>query len=176
MITMEIHETQSESNFRVAPILPIRLATPSDIPAIADLVNAAFKIETFFDGARTDEKNIAEMMQAGKFFLIEDGSGQLIASLYAELHDERGYFGMFAVRPSHQSHGLGRRITKAAEQYCSRRGCKFVDVKMLSPRTVLLPFYHSMGYKETGIEAFPSAYRLKKDGLKCDFILLSKEL
>ena len=168
--------THSDYNFRVAQNHSIRIATRSDIPAIAALVNAAFKIETIFDGTRTDEQNIAEMMRAGTFLLIEDGSGLLLASVYIELRGERGYFGMFAVRHSHQSHGLGRLIVKAAEQYCSSRGCKFIDVKMLSPRTVLLPFYHSMGYSEVGTEAFPSTRRMKEEGLECHFIVLSKEL
>ncbi len=176
MIEMEARQTKSECNFCVARDLSIRIATRSDIPSITDLVNAAFKIENFFDGTRTDEKNIAGIMRDGSFILMEDEAGQFLASLYVELHGERGYFGMFSVHPSHQSHGLGRHIVEAGEQYCSSRGCKFIDVKMLSRRTVLLPFYHSMGYKEIGIEAFQSAHRLKKDGLKCHFILLSKKL
>jgi GNAT superfamily N-acetyltransferase len=176
MIRVGSNKAHLSGNLRDCSDLSFRPATPSDIPAIADLVNNAFKIETFFDGIRTDEQNIAEMMRTGTFIVMEDGLGQLLASVYIELRGERGYLGMFSVAPSYQSRGFGRLMVKAAEQFCQSQGCRFIDVKMLSPRTVLLPFYHSMGYKEIGIEAFPSTRRLKQEGLECHFVLLSKEL
>jgi ribosomal protein S18 acetylase RimI-like enzyme len=165
----------------------IRIGTTADIPAIAAVVNSAFEIETFFDGERTDEKNIAEMMLKGKFLLMEDASGHLLASVYVEVRgeliahdqlivgDQRAYFGMFAVEPSHQSMGLGRLMVGAAEKHCRSNGYKFIDFKVLSLRTKLLPFYHQLGYMETGIEEFHSSRHLKA-GTQCHFILMSKLL
>ncbi len=153
----------------------IRIATAGDIPAIAGVVNAAFEIETFLEGTRTDENAIAQMMRNGEFLVIEGVAGQILASVYIETRGERGYFGMFAVEPSHQSEGIGRRLVEAAENHCHSNGCKFIEFKMLSPRAILLPFYHSLGYRETDTEAFPSS-RPVKPGVECHFIRMSKLL
>lgn len=160
--------------------ISLRIATAADIPAIAAVANAAFEVETFLDGNRTDEKSVAEMMRSGEFLLmVEDdrssASDRVLASVYVEVRGERGYFGMFAVDPSSQSMGLGRRIVGAAEEHCRSRGCKFVDFKLLSLRTKLLPFYHSLGYMETGAEEFLSPRPLNA-GMECHFIRMSKEL
>jgi GNAT superfamily N-acetyltransferase len=164
------------SGIRPIPLgTSIRIATAADIPAIVAVVNSAFEVETFFDGERTDEKNISEMMQKGEFLLMEDASRQLLASVYVQVHGERAYFGMFAVEPGHQSMGLGRLIVGAAENHCRSKGYKFIDFKMLSLRTKLLPFYHHLGYMETGVEEFQSPRHLKA-GTKCHFILMSKAL
>jgi GNAT superfamily N-acetyltransferase len=83
---------------------------------------------------------------------------------------------MFAVEPSHQSMGLGRRMVNAAEHYCRSHSCKFIDFKMLSLRTILLPFYYSLGYKETGQEEFRSSRHIRAQDMECHFILMSKVL
>ena len=153
----------------------IRIATAADVPAIAAVVNSAFAIETFHDGTRTDEKNIAELMGIGEFLIMENEGGRILASVYVEVRGERGYFGMFAVEPSYQGHGLARLTVEAAENHCRSHGCEYIDFKVLSPRTVLLPFYHRLGYIETGTEEFPSLPHLK-EGMECHFILMSKKL
>ena len=101
--------------------------------------------------------------------------GRILASVYAEVRGERGYFGMFDVEPSSQGRGLARMIVEAAEHHCLGHGCKYIDFKMLSPRTVLLPFYHRLGYAETGTEEFLPSPPLRA-GMECHFILMSKRL
>jgi predicted N-acetyltransferase YhbS len=164
------------SGVRIMPSqVSIRVATATDIPAIAAVVNSAFEIETFLDGTRTDNQNIAEMMRKGEFLITEDGSGHLLSSVYIESRGERAYLGMFAVEPSRQSIGLGRLMVGAAEKHCRNNGYKFIDFKVLSLRTKLLPFYHHLGYVETGVEEFLSPRHLK-DNTECHFILMSKLL
>ncbi len=153
----------------------IRIATTADIPDIVAIVNSAFEVETFLDGTRTDGNNVAGMMQKGEFLLMEDASGHLLASVFVELHGDRGYSGMFAVESSRQSMGLGRAMVEVVEDHCRNHGCKFLDIKVLSPRTKLPPFYRSLGYVETGVEEFRISRPLK-DGIECHFILMSKTL
>jgi GNAT superfamily N-acetyltransferase len=155
--------------------LSFRIAGSSDIPALAALVNSAFEIETFYEGSRTDERSIEEMIENGEFLILEDIESRLLASVYTKVHGNRGYLGMFAVRPSHQGHGLARIIIRAAENHCKIRGCDWIDVKVLSLRTVLLPFYHSLGFVETGVEEFPPLLPMKP-GVECHFIRMSKPL
>jgi hypothetical protein len=93
----------------------MRLAEPSDAPAIARLVNDAVRSERFFiDADRTDSEKVAALMQKGKF-LMRFEEGELVGYVYTEIRGERGYFGLLAVhsrtaafgnwRASHRSRG-----------------------------------------------------------------------
>jgi GNAT superfamily N-acetyltransferase len=140
------------------------------------IINAAFAIETFLDGERTDETRMAEIMKKGEFLVAEDDGGRLIAAVYVELRGERSYFGMLAVDPSRQGTGLGRVMVHAAEDYCRKRGCKRMDIIVLSPRTDLPPFYQKLGYVETGEEEEFRPVRSLKEGVECRGIIMSKAL
>lgn len=158
------------------PKLPvhIRAAIAGDVPAIIRVVNAAFAIETFLDGTRTDEKRMAEMTTKGNFLVAEDG-GRIMASVYVEPRGERGYFGMLAVDPASQGRGLGRAMVKAAESYCQNRGCTAMDIAVLSLRPELLPLYQKLGYVITGTEEFHPS-RTLRNGFVCHIIIMSKQL
>jgi len=66
------------------PAVRIKLATESDIARMIPVVSAAFAIETFLDGSRTDEQRMREMIQKGEFLLAEDDSGRLLGCVYLE--------------------------------------------------------------------------------------------
>jgi ribosomal protein S18 acetylase RimI-like enzyme len=170
----------------------IRAATAADMPAMIPVVNAAFAIETFLDGTRTDEERMAEMMRKGEFLVAEiiaeeiadgvakagaavKGARSIVAAVYTELRGERGYFGMLSVDPSRQGTGLGRVMVEAAEDYCRKHGCKYVDIVVLSLRPDLPPFYRKLGYIQTGTEAVRTSRPLK-DGVECHGITMSKVL
>lgn len=157
------------------PGVSIRVATASDIPAMVLVVNAAFAIETFLEPPRTDESGMADMMQKGEFLLAEDSAGHTLACVYTEVRGERGYFGMLAVDPSQQGRGLGRLMVDAAEGYCCSRGCKFIDISVLSLRTELPPFYYKFGYVESRTEEFHPSRPLR-GGVECHAIIMSKSL
>ena len=70
------------------PSARVRLATPGDMTAMIPIVNAAFEIEIFIDGTRTDTDRMTEMMQKGQFLLAEDDSGRVVACVYTETRDE----------------------------------------------------------------------------------------
>jgi GNAT superfamily N-acetyltransferase len=157
------------------PQLRIRIASAGDIAAMIPVVNAAFAIETFIDGTRTDRERISEMLSKGEFLVAEDGLGRVIACVYTEARGERGYFGMLAVEPSHQGVGLGRAMVEAAEAHCRRHGCASMDISVLSMRPELLSFYRKFGYVERGREEFHPSRPLK-GGVECYKIILSKAL
>jgi ribosomal protein S18 acetylase RimI-like enzyme len=161
----------SESDFPVR----IRLASDADRTRLISLINTAFSVETFMEGTRTDGKRLAEEMRKGSIMLAEDGSGQLLACVYAEVRGARGYLGMLAVDPAHQRAHLGRRIVSAAEEHLRRQGCEAVDIMVLSLRTELPPIYRKFGYVETGTEEFHLAH-LVKAGRECHGIVMSKRL
>ncbi len=154
--------------------IAVRTATLNDIPAIIPIVNAAFAVETFFEGTRTDEARMAELMKKG-IFLVAEEEQSIAASIYVELRGERSYFGMLAVDPSQQGKGLARLMIEAAEDYGRRHGCRVMEITVLSLRPELPPLYRKFGYRETGTEEFRPTRALKDDAA-CHAILMSKDL
>jgi len=153
----------------------IRLATEADRSRLIELVNAAFSIETFLEGTRTDEDRLAAMMRKGDFLAAESGIGQLLGCVYAEVRGRRGYLGMLAVDPAHQGKGLSMRIMAAAEEHLRGQGCEAVDITVLNLRPELPPIYRRYGYIKTGTEAFDPSRPLKS-GVECHCIVMSKQL
>lgn len=153
----------------------VRVASEADAAPIAAVTNAAFAIETFLEGMRTDAQRVAEMMRQGIFLVCVGRDEQLFACVYVETRGARGYFGMLAVDPLYQGKGAGTRMVRAAEGYCRERGCKAMDITVLSLRPELLPFYHRLGYGEIGTEDFHPSRPLKAEAT-CHSILMSKNL
>lgn len=153
----------------------VRLASIDDMPAMVEVINSAFAVESFLEGTRTDVNRLAEVMQKGEFLLAHDDADNLVASVYIEVRGTRGYFGMLAVLPSHQNQGLGRAMVQAAEEHCRQRGCTRMDLTTLSLRPELPKFYSRLGYTETGTEEFHPSRPLRP-GVECHCIVMSKTL
>jgi GNAT superfamily N-acetyltransferase len=133
----------------------MRFAEASDTAAIAWLVNDAFRPERFFiEADRTNPEKVAALLEKGKFLLLFEGK-MLAGCVYAELHGDRGYFGLLAVDPSRQRTGLGGRLIAAAEDYCRASGCHFMDLTFVNVRHELPTYYRRFGYKENGTLPFP---------------------
>ena len=153
----------------------IRLARESDMSAMIPVVNAAFVVEGFLEGTRTDQARMSKMMQTGEFLIAEDAERKVVASVYTECSGQNAYLGMLAVDPSQQGTGLGKRIAEAAESHCRERGCRQMKITVLSLRSELVAFYHKLGYQEAGTEPFRPS-RALKPGLECHAIIMTKQL
>jgi GNAT superfamily N-acetyltransferase len=151
----------------------IRAAADSDIPALVRLINAAFIVEQFvFDGDRINIEETHAFMESGRFLLAEDSAG-LAGCVYLEIRKDRGYLGLLAVDPTHQGSGLGRKLVAAAEDYFHAKGCCAVDLRVISQRTPLPPFYRHLGYIEVGTAPFSPSLNAKVPG---HYIVMSKSL
>ena len=166
--------------------LIIREATGEDVPALVELVNAAYAIEDFLEGTRTDATRIQGELEQGKIFVaMEQESGPIVACVYAELlgrdfgkgvqEEQAGYMGMLAVNLELQGQGIARRMMGAAENYFRAQGCTRLEISVLSLRAELLPIYKRFGFEEMGTEAF-GFHRALKPGVECHTILLAKPL
>ncbi len=142
---------------------------------MVSVVNAAFVVEDFIEGERTDSASMAAMMRKGEFLVAEDDSGRIVACVYAEVRSERGYLGMLAIDPPSQRTGLGRMMVEAVEAHCRGRGCRWIDLRVLSPRRELLPFYEKLGYARVRTEEFHPPRPLRRE-IECYGIILSKAL
>ncbi len=134
----------------------MRTAEPGDAPAVARLVNDAFRSERFFiDTDRTDPVKVAALLQLGEFLMLFQ-DGMLAGCVYVEIRSERGYFGLLAVDPQHQRSGFGTRLIAEAEQHCRAAGCRFMDLTFVNVRQELPAYYQRFGYVENGILPFPA--------------------
>jgi len=134
----------------------MRTAEPVDAPAIARLVNDAFRPERFFiDADRTNPEKVAALLEKGKFLLLFEG-GVLAGCVYTEIRGARGYFGLLAVEPQRRRAGIGARLIAAAEQHCRSAGCRFMDLTFVNVRQELPAYYRRLGYVENGALPFPA--------------------
>ncbi len=153
--------------------LRFRVAEQADIEAITRLINAAFAIEKFFiDGDRIQANGVQGLSESGKFLLAEDQEG-IAGCVYVELRGERAYLGLLSVSPARQGGGVGSKLVAAAEDYCRRAGCRFMDLRIVNLREELPEFYQRRGYVPTGTTPFPSDVTTK---LPCHFVNMSKPL
>jgi predicted N-acetyltransferase YhbS len=156
-----------------SPEFHTRLAEPSDSDALVGLINAAFVVEkVVIEGDRIDSEKLRALFESGKFLLLEDAA-ELVACVYIEIRNRRGYLGLLGVRPHRQKSGLGRRLVEAAEDYLRKANCEGVDLRIVSARTELPPFYELLGYTATGTAPIPETIPLK---VPSHFILMSKAL
>lgn len=156
--------------------ISVRRATAADAPAVAELVNRAYSIETFFvEGDRTTAAEIERMLERGLFVVLDvsvpSGGGQdgLAAAVYVETW---GYLGMLSVHPELQGHGLGKRLVGIAEALCEAAGCRQMNLKIINLRQELHRWYRSLGYADVGTA--PYEHRPVKQ--PCHFIEMRKTL
>lgn len=154
--------------------MQLRLAEIHDAEAITALINSAFRLAESFliDGDRIDLKSVQGLLEKGRFLVA--GTGDTLAGcVYVELRGDRAYLGLLAVDPHRQKGGLGSTLMNAAEDHCSKAGCRFMDLQIVSVRRELPAFYRRRGYVETGTAPFPPGLDPK---LPCHFIIMSKPL
>jgi GNAT superfamily N-acetyltransferase len=152
---------------------PARLAEPAEAEAITAIVNLAFQVEKFFiDGDRIDCAQVRELFKKG-WFLVIDAEDTLAGCVYVEPRGSRAYLGLLSVHPGLQGHGLGAQLVAAAEGTARARDCHAMDLRIVSLRRELPPFYRRLGYVETGATPFTPGAATK---LPCHFIEMSKPL
>lgn len=154
--------------------MQLRLAEIQDVEAITLVINSAFKrAESFLiDGDRIDQETVDSLMAKGRF-LVADDCEQLVGCVYVELRSERAYLGLLSVHPQRQKTGLGSMLMNAAEDYCRKAGCGFMDLRIVNVRRELPSFYRHRGYVETGTAPFPPELNPK---VHCHFVEMSKPL
>jgi GNAT superfamily N-acetyltransferase len=152
--------------------MPVRTAEIRDAESITAVINAAFrKAEGFLlDDDRIDVESVRSLLGKGKFLVTTE---ELVGCVYLEMHGDRAYLGLLSVDPKHQGAGLGSLLMNAAEEFCAKSGCRFIDLKIINLRTENHALYRRRGYAEMGTEPFPSHLTPK---FPCHFINMTKRL
>lgn len=154
----------------------MRIATGADVPAVRQLINAAFVVERpIFDNDRIDDIGVRDYMTKGKFLLHEDPAGKLVACVYLEPdQDGRCYLGLLSIAPERQGTGLGRRVLVQAEDFARAAGGQTIWLRTLSARIPpLRPYYERFGYKLVEMAPLPPELHPK---IPCEFVVMEKRL
>lgn len=169
----------------------IRAATADDVAAIVDLVHSAYRGDSsragwtteadLLDGQRTGPDDVlASITATDSVVLLATGEGAPVACCHLQRRGSRCYFGMFAVDPTHQGGGLGKRLMAYAEELAHTRwACSVMEMTVIRQRTDLIAFYVRRGYTDTGRRS-PFPYGDERFGVPrrddLEFTLLEKAI
>ncbi len=135
--------------------LDLRPARPSDAPAVAALVRAAYAkyVSRISREPKPMTADYEAVIRDHQVWVL-DGAEGLIAVL--ELIPGRDHLLVenVAVRPTHQGRGLGRKLLAFAEAEARRQG--FAEVRLYTNERFVenIVFYSRIGYRETGRHAY----------------------
>ena len=179
--------------FSTDTVLTYRKATEHDARDVQALVKSAYRGDSSRQGwtteadlvadDRIDEAGvIAKINQHNGFVLVVHDAFGALAGCCEVLgkEDGIGYFGMFAVDPTRQAAGLGRKILAQAEKLArDDLGVRTMEMTVIWPRKELIDWYVRRGYARTQRTApFPYAHLVNGKALRDDlyFVVLEKAL
>jgi ribosomal protein S18 acetylase RimI-like enzyme len=145
--------------------LTFRRAGTDDIPALLELVTSAYRGEAsqqgwtseadLIDGQRLDADLLrADLDRANSLIILGERGVDLVGCAHiAKDVGDAAYFGMFAVRPTGQSQGTGKRILAEAERLAvAEWGSTVMQMTVIGVRESLIAFYERRGYRRTGVQ------------------------
>ena len=145
-----------------------RLATPADAPALAALVNSAYRGESsklgwtseadLLGGQRVDVEGLtATIAKPENVILVHERDDEPIACVHLARTDQDCYLGMLTVRPTAQRSALGGQLLEAAERWASGHwSSRSMHMTVIVQRAELIAWYERHGYRRTGeIKPFP---------------------
>lgn len=141
----------------------LRKALEADLPAIAELLNRAYRGDSsragwtteadLIDGAvRTHLDELQRLFfQSGSIFLVvETAESQIIGTVNLQVQAKGVYLGMLAVSPDLQGGGIGKQLLYGADAYARSLGLSRVFMTVISARSELIAWYERHGYQFTG--------------------------
>lgn len=168
------------------PTIVYRHATISDIPQIVSLVNAAYRGDTsrlgwtteadILGGQRTDAEEIAHLIAAqDSLILLCVKSDEAVGTAHLKKSANGAYLGMFTIKPSLQSQGIGKQFLAAAEQTAQQHwNASMITMSVITRRHELIAYYERRGYRRTGrYGEFPNDPRFglpKVAGLQFEYL------
>ncbi|WP_133365091.1 GNAT family N-acetyltransferase [Qipengyuania sediminis] len=147
----------------------IRPAVAADLPAIADVVERAYRGDTARLGWTHEADLLSDTrLDAGELEGIVADPGQALLTLFegatplgcvnvADRGDGLAYLGLLCIEPTRQGLGLGKRLIAAAEGHARDKfGCRAIEMTVIEQRSELIAYYERRGWCRTGaLRPFP---------------------
>ncbi len=148
--------------------LPVRPATPADIPALHALIERSYRGDAaragwtheadLIEGARTDAATLAAIIAdpAQRLLLAHSANAlprdtPVACVLVGQQGDGTALLGMLCVDPGVQAGGIGRRMIAAAEAAATALfGASRMEMTVIDRRPELIAYYNRRGYLPTG--------------------------
>ncbi|HEX2823809.1 MAG TPA: GNAT family N-acetyltransferase [Streptosporangiaceae bacterium] len=176
---------------KVREVSGFRFAAPADAKSLVRLIRSAYRGESsrqgwtseadLVGGDRISAEQVLAMIEgSNSIMLVFDEGDSIIACCHVE---DRGgnvaYFGTFAVAPTEQGIGLGRRVLAEAERSAvTRFGSAVLELAVLAQQEKLIAWYERLGFSRSGetrpFPADPEFARALRNDLH--FVVLSKNL
>jgi GNAT superfamily N-acetyltransferase len=137
-------------------------ATTEDIPAITSLINRSYRGDSsragwtteadLLSGARIDEAELLSIINnPDSLILIALSDETVLATIRANREDDSVHFGLFAVEPTQQGEGIGKRLLTYAESEAQCQwGVNTAIMEVITHRSELIAYYERRGYIRTG--------------------------
>ena len=180
-----------QGDHALPPESRLRLATPGDAPALAALVNSAYRGDSsragwtteadLLGGQRTDADMLWQTLeQPGNVILLLETGARVLGCVQLERSATDAHLGMLTVTPDRQGGGIGRRLLAAAERFAlGEWQAQHLHMTVIVQRVELIDWYEKRGYRPTG-ERRPFPYGDERFGLPrrgdLEFLVLSKRL
>jgi GNAT superfamily N-acetyltransferase len=144
--------------------MTVRVATANDVPALALLINSAYRGDSskagwtteadLLGGQRVDVEGLSETIaRPGAAMLVHEREGAPVACVLLERTGggDDCYLGMLTVQPALQGAGLGRQLIEAAERWTvDHWGSRAMHMTVIAQRPELMAWYERRGYRRTG--------------------------
>jgi len=159
-----------------------RFANQSDIPALEELVQEAYRGGKASVAWKNEHDLVAHPRATGQDLqsMLADSNAQIIVAesddaqkrligsvLIERSSPERAMIGMLAVDPEWQNVGLGKHLVRVGEEHAATAfGSTIACMCVYNARTGLLDWYKRLGYEPTGeVEQLPDEFKPLVDNL-----------
>jgi ribosomal protein S18 acetylase RimI-like enzyme len=129
----------------------LRRASADDLPAIKELVDAAYTkyIERIGRPPAPMVQDYGQLLTTSRVWVIDCGT-TLVGLLVTEDKGDHLFLDVIAVAPDTQGSGFGRKLMDRAELDAAEQGLTEVRLYTNQAMTENLTFYPKLGYRETG--------------------------
>jgi GNAT superfamily N-acetyltransferase len=140
--------SEVHSRTEALPGITLRLATPADVDALVELVNAAYRkseSNVFPGTTRTERVGITSILPE---IMVAERDGRIAGCIHITITPPDAHFGLLAVGVDLHGGGLGSRLIAHAERLAREAGCTRMRIEVVKEgEPGRLAFYERRGYR-----------------------------
>jgi len=132
----------------------IRPMVAADVDAVRDIDHAAFSVwweklrgETVRLAPRSRENILYRLARDPAGCFVAEEAGRVVGLIFSTTWGGVGWFGTFAVRPTHQGRGIGRRLIAASLDYLRQDPYRLVGLETMPESANNVGLYLKAGFQ-----------------------------